>query len=295
MASRWRLRSAVLGVIALVTACDSRPDRPPPAAILPKSNMSAFERVSLAEPPNFLAKSRDLEPVGPLVVPGTIDQGGAFPGVVAVGGGGRWECTGTLVGPRLVLTAKHCSWATAVALGASVEQGQARPYLVQEPAVVHSRADVALLRLVDAVPDARPHPLASRCPSVFSRPWEAELVGFGYRFATGAGGTGLRSSGKVTIAGLSCATAQAPAFSRLPCMNDLEFALRADPLAPDTCKGDSGGPVLVRGHGRRVIVGVTSRHIAEGGGCGQGGIYVRADAISDWARRYGAEVVECPL
>ena len=48
----------------------------------------------------------------------------------------------------------------------------------------------------------------------------------------------------------------------------------------DTCDGDSGAPLLTPDGD---LVGIASRGIQDGSGaCGEGGIYVRADAVWPW-------------
>lgn len=54
---------------------------------------------------------------------------------------------------------------------------------------------------------------------------------------------------------------------------------------PDTCKGDSGGPALVKsGHGQWILVGITSRGSAE---CDRGGVYTYVPAYADWLQQTG--------
>ncbi len=70
------------------------------------------------------------------------------------------------------------------------------------------------------------------------------------------------------------------------CLPDLELVLpRLGGL--DTCHGDSGGPVLERdAQGILRVVAITSRAVRDSVlECGDGGIYVRVDALQAWMTR----------
>lgn len=63
---------------------------------------------------------------------------------------------------------------------------------------------------------------------------------------------------------------------------DYEF-LAGELGSPDTCSGDSGGPVYLEIEGTRYLVGTTSRARDDAMlACGEGGIYTLAPAYADW-------------
>jgi hypothetical protein len=137
---------------------------------------------------------------------------------------GTGECSGTIVGPRMVLTAAHC-------LGASsqpeVHIDDADPitatcfrhpdFLPQEP-----QYDVALCKLT-ADAGVLPHAISSSIPSTVNAAVTYVAYGRCWRFRSvrryGSGNIKAVNSGVVEIAG-----------SRI-------------------CGGDSGGPVFLGGHG----------------------------------------------
>ncbi|MCB9639448.1 MAG: trypsin-like serine protease [Myxococcales bacterium] len=66
---------------------------------------------------------------------------------------------------------------------------------------------------------------------------------------------------------------------------DFEFWAGGDQV-PDTCPGDSGGPVYLRVDGQLSLVGVTARGIDDGSSadCGKGGIYTKPAAYIEWLK-----------
>jgi secreted trypsin-like serine protease len=66
----------------------------------------------------------------------------------------------------------------------------------------------------------------------------------------------------------------------------IEFVAGAPFLDRDSCKGDSGGPAYVAVKGGWAIAGATSRATRQSDVrvCGDGGIYTRLYAFSDWIK-----------
>jgi hypothetical protein len=178
-------------------------------------------------------------------------------------------CTGTVVSPRVVLTAAHCldvfgeDGQYEIFLGSRLGSGDGRFALVtsalRHPAydpVTHEH-DLALLRL--AVPvDVTPVPLPSGllAPAV-GQP--LRVVGFGTT-VVGELAIGEKRSGWMSI---SEATATAVSSAPAPGMS---------------CTGDSGGPVFVTAGGSEQLLGVSA---SGDPGCRTYAFNVRADAAAD--------------
>lgn len=172
------------------------------------------------------------------------------------------ECTGTLVAPRVVITAAHCVGdlpvnalevffgpdLTGAGTRIAVAGGRAHPGF--DPAT-HTN-DVAALILERDAPVA-PIALAAALPDLTNAP--VRLVGYGITTGTGTD-VGLQRAGTARVTATSAT----------------ELRMAPDPAM--SCRGDSGGPVL----SNEQLVGVTSYGDPA---CTQLGVAMRVDAYAE--------------
>jgi hypothetical protein len=133
-----------------------------------------------------------------------------------------------------------------------------------------------LLHLVKDVPafvEPRSTVETARLDEVFS----GRVVGFGYADMDNSVGAGVKRTGLVPIKSHRCKGSY-----QSKCTIGVEMVAGGK---VDTCKGDSGGPLLVRStEGDWQLAGITSRGLdpLSPDRCGNGGIYMRADTIATW-------------
>lgn len=217
------------------------------------------------------------------IVDGTLDSGD--PAVVAIGarriGCGDVlgvRCTGTLIAPRLVLSAAHC--VKDPRLGSDLEvlfgsDASAPDVRVLRVTAVHTHpdfqadgdaADLAVLVLADTAP-VPPVSLGSESlAGAVGR--SVRIVGFGQTRASGEPPRTKRTG-----------------TARISEVHDALFLIAPGPSL--SCRGDSGGPLFASESGREVLIGVTSTGDP---GCATYGRNVRVDAftrdfITPWIAR----------
>jgi trypsin len=156
------------------------------------------------------------------------------------------QCTSTLIGPRVVLTAAHCvgdGRRIMLSRSGSSWKGtctHAPGYAADET------ADWALCALTDAVPGVE-YERVTTDPDLVKVGDEIQLTGFGCTQADGTGGNdGTYRIGEVAI-------------RRLPTSDDNDIVTRGNTVV---CPGDSGGPAFYytnAAKGRRTQISVNSR------------------------------------
>ena len=235
---------------------------------------------------------------GRVVGPGTrVVPDDRFRDCVAVGRriGGRdfYCCTGTLIAPTVVVTAGHCFGCSGgggdnavVYFGGDIDEpGRTATGKIHQHPEYNTAApnDLAVIVLDEAVTGIEPRRVATSADikaMTFGR-----VVGFGNSDHASTGGYGVKRMIDVPLATAECSGSIG---TSLGC-DDKELVAGFVGLGPDSCNGDSGGPIyLLVGDDARnddawVVAGATSRATRSATRpCGDGGIYVRLDRYLDF-------------
>jgi secreted trypsin-like serine protease len=241
------------------------------------------------------------------VVGGRDAAPGAYPAVAEIRFGSSFLCTGTLIAPRWVLTAGHCSSVTGAAV-ASPAAWPAPLIDVRIGSVTPGAGERVPVRRVVVNPDyllGMGYDIALLELSTASSKPPAKVVG--------AGGTALWAPGTMeTIVGFGATEeggdvadtlqeAQVPITTDAYCSgayDDFDAATMVCAGFPkggvDTCQGDSGGPMFGRdAAGALKVVGATSF----GEGCarpGKPGVYARVGdtVLREWIRSQAPDGVD---
>ena len=181
------------------------------------------------------------------VINGTVDNGD--PAVVALMEGGQFFCSGTLIAPRVVLTAAHCleggsAGQLSIFFGTdstNPSSGQQVPVraILAHPQYQGWDHDIGLIEL-DAAGPATPIERNTTALAATMAGQDVRVVGFGVS-VDGGDGSGIKRTGLTTFDSLE---------------SDY-FYVRAK-NQQSGCYGDSGGPNFMTLGGAEVLAGVTS-------------------------------------
>lgn len=248
----------------------------------------------LATPSSAVVGGRDAAP-------------GAYPAVAEITFGSSFLCTGTLIAPRWVLTAGHCSSITGAAVASPAawppqlidvrigsvtpgagERVPVRRVIVNPNYLANMGYDIALLELSTASTNAPARVVGAGGAGLWAPGTMETIVGFGTTEEGGDVADTLQEAQVPITTDAYCSGAYSDFdASTMVCAGFPEGGV-------DTCQGDSGGPMFGRDAASALkVVGATSF----GEGCarpGKPGVYARVGdtVLREWIRSQAPDGVD---
>jgi hypothetical protein len=233
---------------------------------------------TVARPAAALNAVRPTNTLQQRIVGGSFVPSGqyGFTAALLSSSGGQF-CGGSLISPKWVVTAAHCSASAASVRVGSIDRtagGQVIRVIrrINHPSYAGSQHDIALLELETPAVSIAPVEIGAATPAVNST---VRLLGWGQTTSPFGGDPGSQFLKQLDTSVLTLNTCNAS-----PGPGDL--CLRGTRTAT-ACKGDSGGPALLNG----VLVGATSRSGRTGVNyCGEDVIYTNVTYYRSWINQY---------
>ncbi|MEO5741877.1 MAG: trypsin-like serine protease [Vicinamibacterales bacterium] len=253
--------------------------------------VAAVRSFKIFEDPRYLANAHALalRAGGRMrVIGGARVPVNEFLDCVAVGNDSQWGCTGTLIAPKVVLTAGHCAdFATRIFIGTDVTQPGAVVKVkrrVRHPQYHQGKHnDLMVLILEKSVDGVAPRTFAKKAK--VDAATDGRVMGFGNTDAGGTLGYGQKRFVDVPVASPHCRGQINGEDDNVTygCDVGLELVAGRPLLARDSCTGDSGGPFYLQQGNQWLLAAATSRATDSAmNNCGDGGVYVRVDRYRTW-------------
>jgi len=219
------------------------------------------------------------------IIGGTVVTSGNWRDTVAVIGA-QGTCSGTLIAPDVVVTAGHCAEInpTRVKLDTIDMNGTGGITATVQSITAYpsweTTYDVSVIKLATPITAVPPRKVAAAC--TFTQGWSTgtsvHLVGYGAIDIQAQGDNSKLYEVSVPLTDPTCASGNGCQTAVSP---DGEFT--AGGAGRDSCNGDSGGPVYLDTPRGTLLVGAVSRATDSATNpCGDGGIYVRIDKVTQW-------------
>jgi secreted trypsin-like serine protease len=214
--------------------------------------------------------------------------GSAWPQVAALLQGGEAVCSGVLIAPNVVLSAGHCGKRIdEVLLKAESLTGPGETIEVSEVVRYpkhYASYDLEVL-ILERESSVQPATIVQDCVlDELVDGAAATIVGYGATDRWGANYVDELLQAQITITDPDCEATERGCIAEVSPGGELG----AGGDGKDTCYGDSGGPIFLNTDQGDFLVGITSRGWDDVTvDCGQGGIYVRPDAVLAWLEDAG--------
>ncbi len=220
-----------------------------------------------------------------------------WPDTAGIAFGNYVGCTGTLIAPDVVITAGHCIGGIDFVVLNSTDwtdedEGEAIDVKRSIGYNGNDNYDVGVL-ILEHPAETTPRTLALDCvvDESYVDGAPVAIVGFGSTEEDAGGDNTELWEAYATIGDADCSADDRGCEPSI--QPGGEVIAGGDGI--DSCNGDSGGPLYLLTDAGAYLAGVTSRASEPAENyCGDGGIYVRPDAVADWIEEVTGRVVSRP-